>query len=256
MESDLESDLESIDILKFWKENKCHLRELTKEEAAIANPVAAEAFTRRFRISDEQRRALSNIALDLLRGLGFSLLYKAVLETSTLAHSSIDYLIANAAMLGDAKPCNAVGNVHLLFIMPLILKGNAKKVIAISSGTADIDFIAKFDIDASGPYSVSKAALNAVVAKFSAQYRARRVLFMSISPGKDDTGGTETLTEEQKMSLAKLGAKFAAYESVKQILFVIDNASVERGDGGSFVSHFGKSNGFDWRVYKGWRFGR
>lgn len=47
-----------------------------------------------------------------------------------------------------------------------------------------------------------------------------------------------------------MAAKFAAYapdfkgpispeESVSHIMAVIENASVERGDGGSYVSHFG-----------------
>ena len=84
----------------------------------------------------------------------------------------------------DSFNTNVVGNVHLFNLyMPLILKGRDKKVIAISSGMADIDLIPKYELDWGAPYSISKAALNAAVAKFAAQYSKDGVLFMSISPG-------------------------------------------------------------------------
>lgn len=84
---------------------------------------------------------------------------------------------------------NVVGNVHLFnLFMPLILKGQQKKVIFISSGHADLDFISKCEVEVSGPYAVGKAATNTVVAKFGAEYGNDGVLFMSISPGVVDTG--------------------------------------------------------------------
>lgn len=93
-----------------------------------------------------------------------------------------------AELLAGCKS-NVVGNIFLfsLFI-PLILRGKQKKVIAISSAMGDIDFIAKNNIEASGPYAVGKAATNTVVAKFSAKYAKDGVLFMSICPGVVDTG--------------------------------------------------------------------
>ncbi len=72
--------------------------------------------------------------------------------------------------------------------MPLILKGSVKKVIALSSGFADDDLTTKYAIDVAGPYTVSKAAMNTVVAKFSAEYSDRGVLFMSIAPGAVEVG--------------------------------------------------------------------
>jgi NAD(P)-dependent dehydrogenase (short-subunit alcohol dehydrogenase family) len=84
---------------------------------------------------------------------------------------------------------NVVGNVHLFnLFLPLLQKGSVKKVIAISTGMADIELIRKYEIDIGGPYSISKAALNAAVAKYSAQYQKDGILFMSISPGLVDTG--------------------------------------------------------------------
>lgn len=39
-----------------------------------------------------------------------------------------------------------------------------------------------------GPYTVDKAAMNVIVAKYAAEYGKDGVLFMSISPGVVDTG--------------------------------------------------------------------
>lgn len=89
----------------------------------------------------------------------------------------------------DSFKVNVVGNIHLFNIyMPLILQGNSKKVITISSGMADIDLISKFAVESGAPYTISKAGMNAAVAKFGAQYGRAGVLFLSISPGVVDTG--------------------------------------------------------------------
>ena len=54
---------------------------------------------------------------------------------------------------------NVIGQIHLfnLFI-PLILKGKAKKVVAMSSSHADLDSINRFQIATSSVYAISKAA--------------------------------------------------------------------------------------------------
>lgn len=97
---------------------------------------------------------------------------------------------------------NVIGHIHLFnFALPLVLKGNIKKVITISSGMADDDLTRSLDIDTALPYSVSKAAMNTAVAKFSAQYRKSGILFLSISPGAVDTSdvalGTSDLSQSE-----------------------------------------------------------
>ena len=94
---------------------------------------------------------------------------------------------------------NTLGNVHLFNLaLPLIRKGQAKKVIAISSGMADPDFITQFSIVDGAPYSVSKGALNIAIAKFDAQYRKEGILFMAVSPGlvatKDMSNSESTIS--------------------------------------------------------------
>lgn len=165
---------------------------------------------------------------------------------------------------------NVVGNIHLFNLyMPLILKGKVKKVATISSGMADIELIARFSIASSAPYSISKAGMNVAVAKFSAEYSKDGVLFLSISPGLVDTSETArkwipslqsirttrssdhlAATEDRIKGGQQMMAQFAEYaphfkgpttaeSSVKNVLSVINQKSVEAGDGGSFVSHFG-----------------
>ncbi|KAL6802611.1 NAD(P)-binding protein [Trichoderma sp. SZMC 28013] len=204
----------------------------------------------------------------------YNSLKNSVEKVSQIANGSLDYLIANAGYvspwseyidvcdlgkdleklnrdLADCLNINLIGNIHLfnLFI-PLVLRSNIKKVVTISSGHADLDLVTKYEISTSAPYTISKAAMNAAVAKYSAQYSSQGVLFMSISPGVVDTGHTDNLTPDQLQSLAKTGLKFAAYaphfkgpispeESVRHVLSVIDKSSVADGNGGSFVSHFG-----------------
>lgn len=72
--------------------------------------------------------------------------------------------------------------------MPLILGGSAKKVVALSTGMADLDSMNKHELHVAPGYAISKAAMNVAVGKFHAQYKKEGVLFMSISPGVVDTG--------------------------------------------------------------------
>jgi NAD(P)-dependent dehydrogenase (short-subunit alcohol dehydrogenase family) len=105
----------------------------------------------------------------------------------------------------DSFKVNVIGNIHVFnLFMPLVLKGKAKKVVAISSGMADVEFISKFEIEPAAPYSISKAGTNVVIAKFSAEYRKEGVLFLSISPGVVDTGGYEKGEKMQNSVYNKL----------------------------------------------------
>ncbi|KAL1799723.1 hypothetical protein ACET3X_000065 [Alternaria dauci] len=200
-------------------------------------------------------------------------LKSAVDATSKITNGSLDYLIASAglvsgefdgfsvlgrdpakmeASLNQLFSVNVVGNIHLFnLFMPLVLKGNAKKVVTISSGMGDAELTRKYNITEDGPYSISKAAVNMAVAKFSAEYAKDGVLFLSISPGVVGTGLYDGLSEDDQQKLGIMSQKFLDYspdfkgpitpeESVKAVLKVVDSCSVASGDGGAFVSHLGK----------------
>lgn len=93
-------------------------------------------------------------------------------------------------MARDAFETNVIGVIHLFnLFMPLVLQGKTKKVIAISTGMADAELVNQFDVDTGSIYAASKAALNMIVAKFSAQYKKDGVLFLALSPGFVETGG-------------------------------------------------------------------
>jgi NAD(P)-dependent dehydrogenase (short-subunit alcohol dehydrogenase family) len=52
----------------------------------------------------------------------------------------------------------------------------------------DWEMARKYNIFEDGSYSISKAALNMAVAKFSAEYAKEGVLFLSVCPGLVETG--------------------------------------------------------------------
>ena len=120
---------------------------------------------------------------------------------------------------------NIAGNIHLFnLFLPLILKGKVKKVITISSGHGDLDFINSLEVENSALYAAYKAALNVIVAKYSAQYKKDGVLFVSISPGVVDVGNFD-----KGMSSCAIG---------RRVIDVADSgSSYARADAGSDGLH-------------------
>jgi NAD(P)-dependent dehydrogenase (short-subunit alcohol dehydrogenase family) len=51
----------------------------------------------------------------------------------------------------------------------------------------DTELVLKAGLPNHGPYSISKAAVNMVVAKYAAEYKAEGFVFLAISPGLVDT---------------------------------------------------------------------
>ncbi|KAG9192944.1 hypothetical protein G6011_11678 [Alternaria panax] len=200
-------------------------------------------------------------------------LKSAAEATAKITGGSLDYLIANAALVaGSFDPLsvlgkdpakletslnqlfsvNVTGNIHLInLFMPLILKGNVKKVVTITSGMADVELVRKYNVHEDGPYSISKVAVNMAVAKFSAEYAKDGVLFLSVCPGLVDTGVNAEPAEEDKPKFRAMVGKFMEYQpsftgaaqpedSVRDILKVVESSSVANGDGGAYLSHLGK----------------
>ncbi|GME23728.1 Short-chain dehydrogenase [Neofusicoccum parvum] len=234
---------------------------------SVRNKSAAEKKT------TDELGSRPNVHLVEMEMANYDSIKKSVDEISKISGGKLDYIIANAAVISDwsaydpigklgetpkeleddllqSFQVNVVGNIHLFNLcMPLLLNGDIKKAITISSGMADLDLVNQYRIDLAAPYSISKAAVNMAVSKFHAQYAEDGVLFMGISPGIVDTGHLDNLNEHQQENWMKLGAKFNEYapgakpaapeDSVNDVLKVIYNASLENGSGGSYVSHFG-----------------
>lgn len=186
----------------------------------------------------------------------------------------VDYLIANGALVPyfdtygpigaladrpdeidkvsqDCNQTNVVGNIHLFnLFLPLVKKAPTKKIVAISTGLADLDLTNNCDVDIGALYAASKAALNVIVAKFNAQYKKEGILFFSISPGLVEVGKYKDATPEELAGLGGFAGKLAEYspnfkgpitpeESVRLVRGVWEKANLEEGWGGAFVSHLG-----------------
>ncbi|KAJ6486044.1 hypothetical protein C8R47DRAFT_979867 [Mycena vitilis] len=137
----------------------------------------------------------------------------AAAAVSRATGGKLDYLINNAAMPHlsgltlDQFPSpealetdllvnfknNTISVVHCTnAFLPLLKNGSAKKVITLSSGVADSGFTLSGESPGQVGYSISKAALNMVVAKYAAQYKADGFVFLALCPGTVDTSATAT----------------------------------------------------------------
>ncbi|KAJ7665071.1 hypothetical protein DFH06DRAFT_985760 [Mycena polygramma] len=195
----------------------------------------------------------------------------AATAVSRATSGKLDYLINNAAMPHfsglplDQFPSpealetdllvnfknNTISVVHCTnAFLPLLRNGSVKKVITLSSGVADTEFTLSGGAVGQVGYAISKAALNMVVAKYAAQYKADGFVFLALCPGVVDTSATATgppsaeALEEMKLlgpAIAKVAPHFkgpiTTEESVKMQLEVINRWTVEKT--GAFVSHFG-----------------
>ncbi|KAI5855066.1 hypothetical protein GGS23DRAFT_608198 [Durotheca rogersii] len=218
-------------------------------------------------------RGRSNIKILEADLTNYDQLKRAASETAEITGGSLDYLFANAAyvtsfdtydgigVLGQ-KPqelseefrqlmeTNVLANIHLYnLFMPLILKGDAKKVVVITSGLADIDWTNEYDLETTALYATSKAAMNMITAKFNAQYKKDGVLFLSVCPGLVEVGHFQDPSPKERETFRKMLVKFSKYApnfkrpdtpevAIKAVLWVVHSSSIKDGDGGRFLSHF------------------
>lgn len=196
----------------------------------------------------------------------------AYAEVKAISKGSLDVLINNAALVNersafltlvDDEPtaleddlmasfrANVVEVANTINIfLSLLRSGREKKIITISSGMADTELINRFSVPIAAPYSISKAATNALVAKYNAALgKSEGMLFLALSPGLVDTSEGKPMTEQQLQGAQAMGALFKEYapdftgpispeKSVEMCLNVIESATVET-HGGAFVSHLG-----------------
>lgn len=97
---------------------------------------------------------------------------------------------------------NVIGNIHLInLFVPLIKRGGLKKILVVSSGMGDPNFVVEENVKMQTPYAVSKAALNMAVAKYHVQYKSEGILIMAISPGLVETGGYDSFESLSAIAL-------------------------------------------------------
>ena len=124
---------------------------------------------------------------------------------------SVDYLICNASYssrrtllrhLGEfsenpdvlkdelelAFQVNVVGLINTInTFISLVQASSIKKIVALTSGMGDCDFVNESGIDGGAPYAISKAGVNMVVAKYNTTYKSDGVLVMGICAGSVNT---------------------------------------------------------------------
>ncbi|CAP68181.1 uncharacterized protein PODANS_7_4950, partial [Podospora anserina S mat+] len=181
-----------------------------------------------------------------------------VLQTSLIGNSFLLTLQNRGKQPGEltktfreAFEINVIGNVHLFnLFLPLILAGHVKKIVTITSGLADNSFTNQWGATPGALYAASKAAMNTVVAKFNAQFKKDGVLFLAVCPGPVEVGHYDGATADDLAAVEPLLSIFKEYSpgyerpkapevSVRMMRDVIEASSLEKGDGGAFVSHYG-----------------
>ncbi|KAJ6452534.1 hypothetical protein C8R47DRAFT_264843 [Mycena vitilis] len=194
----------------------------------------------------------------------------AATEVSRVTGGKLDYLINNAAKSGhpgftidnfpspgaveedmlDHFKTNTIGVVHSTnAFLPLLKNGTSKKVLTLSSPLADLGVTLTGETIGEVSYSISKAALNMVVAKYAARYKTDGFVFLSMSPGAVNTAALPVGDDPESKWLAEAIAKVAPpdfkgpispEQSVKMQLEVFNRWTV--AETGAFVSHFGNRN--------------
>jgi NAD(P)-dependent dehydrogenase (short-subunit alcohol dehydrogenase family) len=124
-----------------------------------------------------------------------------------LTNGSLDYLIVNgvyadaelnwrspSTFTGDEEALrkdmmssldvNVLGAIYSInAFLPLIRKSPIKKVVAISTGLADMDNAPKSEVSNFVTYTSMKAALNMVIARYSVELKDEGIIFLALSPG-------------------------------------------------------------------------
>ncbi|RYO93091.1 hypothetical protein DL766_000241 [Monosporascus sp. MC13-8B] len=236
---------------------------LVRDKAATEKKVVAELGNR------------SNVHILHADLTSYASLKQAAADTAKIVgERGIDYLVANGAFLplfdaygpigalsdkaeelevvsSQLWQTNVVGNIHLFHLfLPLVMKGKGKKVIALSTGLADLDLTNDFEVDIGALYAASKAAMNVIVAKFNAQYKKDGVLFMDTSPGVVEVGHYANATPEEIQGLVGFMGKLSTYapqfkgpvtpdESVRHFRSIWEKASIDSGCPGEAVVNSG-----------------
>ena len=146
--------------------------------------------------ADVTKRHSLQLAREQLRTISETvdvLINNAGLISEVSAYTSLSDYPSEPEVLEDELlstfQVNVLGVINTTnIILPLLATSTLKKVIAISSGLADDQLTNNAGIYEAAPYSISKAALNTAIAKYSAKHKQEGILFMAISPGVVDTG--------------------------------------------------------------------
>ena len=197
-------------------------------------------------ISD--RKSLLAAREDLIKACGGSLDYlinnAAYVEKNTEYNALDDFEEDSEALqteLQKSFEINVIGVIDTINVfLPLIRRSSIKKIVVISSGMADPDLVNGGSIWNSAPYTISKAAVNMAVAKYNAHLGGQGILVFALSPGVVATFEVEPAAiDDLRKMMPNWTGPLTPVASAEMCLKVIEDFTVEKGNGGSFVSHYG-----------------
>jgi NAD(P)-dependent dehydrogenase (short-subunit alcohol dehydrogenase family) len=203
----------------------------------------------------------------------FSTLQAAAKTVSSITGGSLDILVNNGAFLDGSTAMispsqlsdpenlehvkdmfaksfesNVMGTIYVTnSFLPLIEQGKEKRIVHITTGLSDTDFIMATGIAGLAPYSVSKAAMNSIVAKYGAELQAKGIHVVAMSPGWVDTSPMPQEAVQWMASLFQkvdpnVTGRISAEESVRDQVKTISTFGWEVQ--GKIISQHGDRNWF------------
>ncbi|KAH7308973.1 putative short-chain dehydrogenase [Stachybotrys elegans] len=153
--------------------------------------------------------------------------------------------------IGASVGVNVLGTMYCInHFLPLIRKGEHKKIIYITSGSGDMGFTRQVGVTATVGYGMSKAGMMLVMAKYAAELEVEGIKTLSLSPGwvaTDLTRGLLTSPEILDVALKMMQkanpdvkGMMSPEESVRMQLKVIEGLTMEQS--GMVLSHHGDEN--------------
>ncbi|KKP02911.1 hypothetical protein THAR02_04976 [Trichoderma harzianum] len=196
-------------------------------------------------------------------------------EIGNIGGGKLDVLVYNAFFHGDSAELSPsafagreeelenhffgplkVNALHLIHtvnaFLPLIKQGTEKKIVYISSPSADLELTRVSEIPTAMGYSVSKAAGSIVMTKYAAELKPEGIRALSISPGWVETdaakdmvtapGAFEAILSTLRKYDPNVKGMISPKESVESMLSVIKG--LDESISGKFLSHKGNLEWF------------
>lgn len=170
--------------------------------------------------------------------------------------STIDEYPTQEALVADFRKVfdtNVLGAIlPTNEFLPLLKKGQTKKVLTLSTGLADPAAVLAGGHKYGPAYSVTKVGVEMANIKYAVKYKDEGFTFLTISPGMVKTDmNAPPQKPEDLAKLQEVAAQFAKFapnfagpiepsESVAAMLAVLDGATP--ADSGKFLSHHGDRN--------------
>ncbi|KAF2659457.1 NAD(P)-binding protein [Lophiostoma macrostomum CBS 122681] len=243
------------------------LRSLSRNPSNTVVATARDPTSTLEKVSNDKLSNVHVLAADLTDAASLS---AAADETSKLTGGVVDYLIINGAYVSQATATqsptafagqeslwvsdlttsiatNVTGTLYSInAFLPLVRASSIKKIVVTSSGMADTDLILTSGAAGGVPYTLSKAAVNALVAKYAAEFEDTGIVIIALSPGLVLTSWDSLEDPQAKAMYGFLDKWFKRYEpnfkgpilpeeSVDMQLKVIEKVTTK--DSGKFLSH-------------------